>query len=228
MPVINSISVRELEDEIVTMEESILAKNGWRAYGNNPHQARTNFLKVLNRTNREYDLLGSETHFYDFKTDGEGKCRFESNLELWHKGEITDPTQVMVIPFSVAYVKVKGSSSFIAADKWTYQRPLLVIPAYRNTTMQASISTSTTVFADINEDGEFTEESRVYFQDIHNVNYIWNVTLALLKFIKKRVTAIDVGQVRMFPEIDSVISEYQQLIENENSAELGLYASWRK
>jgi len=222
--IVNKINLNELRALIERNELSIFRDEAYKAYGKTKEESSFNLIKIIERVNAIYQAIGAETRYFWCHMDASGTYNFADNLLAYHRKEISEGA-LEVQPISISQVKI--GSSFLSARFWEYKRPTLTVNKTSGVVL-VNLSLPIKIIYEIAPDGNFTEDSCIYFQSIDNHNYIDYITLELLKNIKKRVDAVEVGQVRMFPEIGTAIQELQQRIQDSDIAEVGIYKSWRK
>jgi len=154
---------------------------------------------------------------------GDRKFTFVDNFDSYLAGTIIEE-DIVQIPLSVAYVKM--GNNFVSATSWEYVAP----DFYAQSDAELFVRYFHPFKLKISRgnDGEFTEDSYIYYLNPEDKDFQDMLTWLILKVVRNTRSAINMGSVELFPYLDTLINEYQQQISQSEDSDLKLYLLWRK
>lgn len=151
---------------------------------------------------------------------------FVSNFDSFRAGDIAESALVLV-PDGISRV----GPGFISSRFWRYNKPILQSLRGGWIGNFCYYFAPSPYYIEISDDGEFTEDSDIYFQgdDEEHSYFQYYLNKNVGRTLRSIVDSIEVGaSPRMLPNLSQNISEYEQEIEKLKPVASALTDMWRK
>lgn len=215
-----SLSINWLHDEI-QRRELPLADSVYEFLNRDLDRARESFIRIIKASIREYDK-----HYPVVMRKSMIKrlgltYTFRDNFEVYLAGNITE-AEIELIPEAIAKLRA-GWANNMTHNNWRYLKPTLHANGGINTCVYFAYHP---LRYELSPDGNFTEDSKIYYMNQDADTFINLVSFNVLNFLSTtRNTLIQPTGLQFF-DFSRRLEELRTSIDLDFSTAPALYAAW--
>ena len=233
------ILIRDLIERIRTCPAFVMQDDYTKLFGPTP-EARINvMIQVIKQSLRDYEIhelydklitiavANNRYVFYENLTEDEETTVLIPKAIVYVKGGTVSGLGVALNPWAAGNRMIDDYGTRINGRMWQYNRPVLDI-MYSGILLVRALYSRPFVYT-ITNDNLFSEDSRIYYLDMENIQFIDQVTVNMLKQVKLTKESVSLNSsVNFLQNIDQNINMYESRINDYYRTNLKGLSAWRK